>query len=221
MGTRSKPSKRTPSKSETLVPFAPAGFYPYTKAAREIADLVGESEGLRRHWTEKMLRAILGGELPSYDQKGGLLGVDTAKAATVLHIVAKDDVNAWLKSSNPDSKWIPIQASSGSLSTTLDLRVLVTPDELVGAFGARTGMNIGWFDSLRGRPALKAARKVLGRGGLGGFPPLYCPYEVMNWLCKGRTRGRRKLSEEVGWGILERCFPNAYEQRSHADIRNF
>lgn len=215
MGTRSKPSKTTLSKSEALVPFAPAGFYPYTKAASEIADHEGESEGLRRHWTEKMLRAILGGELPSYDHKGGLLGVGTAKASTVLHIVAEADVNAWLKQANHKIVWTPIQASSGSLSTTSDLTVLATRKQLIDAFGHWTGLCMKWFHNLKDRPALKKARKVKGVGGKNWTEPMFCPYEVMDWLCNGRRRSGRKLREEKGWEILERVFPKVYEARSN------
>jgi len=215
MGTRSKPSKTTLSKSEALVPFATAGFYPYTKAAREIADHEGESEGLRRHWTEKMLRAILDGELPSYDHNGRLLGVGSTKTATVLHIVAKDDVKAWLKQANDKTEWTPIQASSGSLSTTSDLTVLATRKQLIDAFGQWTGLRKGWFHNLKDRPALKKARKVKGIGGKNWTEPMFCPYEVMDWLCNGRRRSGRKLREEKGWEILERVFPKVYDARSN------
>ena len=202
MGTRSKPSKRTLSKSEKLVPFSPAGFYPYTKAAREIADHQGE--GLQPHWTEKMLRAI---------SDGG------AKNATVLHIVRKDDVNAWLKQINHEDTWTPIQESSGTLATTSDLTVLATRKQLIDAFGARTGMCMEWFHNLSDRPALQQARKVTGIGGKNWTEPMFCPYEVMDWLCNGRRRSGRKLREEKGWEILKRDFPKVYSARYRSDMR--
>ena len=217
MGTRSKPSKRTLSKSEKLVPFSPAGFYPYTKAAREIADHQGE--GLQPHWTEKMLRAISDGKLPAYDRDGGLLGAGGAKNATVLHIVRKDDVNAWLKQINHEDTWTPIQESSGTLATTSDLTVLATRKQLIDAFGARTGMCMEWFHNLSDRPALQQARKVTGIGGKNWTEPMFCPYEVMDWLCNGRRRSGRKLREEKGWEILKRDFPKVYSARYRSDMR--
>ena len=86
--------------------------------------------------------------------------------------------------------------------------------QLIDAFGQWTGLRKGWFHNLTDRPALQKARKVKGVGGKNWTEPMFCPYEVMDWLCNGPRRSGRKLREEKGWEILERVFPKVYEARS-------
>jgi hypothetical protein len=96
-----------------------------------------------------------------------------------------------------------------------------TRDQLIEAFGAFTGMNKNWFKNLKDTPALLKARKSAGQGGRGHImEPFFCPFEVMQWLISGnRKKNARPLSEEKGWELLERYFPNVYAAYGSADPR--
>jgi hypothetical protein len=65
------------------------------------------------------------------------------------------------------------------------------------------------------------ARKSAGQGGRGHImEPFFCPFEVMQWLISGnRKKNARPLSEEKGWELLERYFPNVYAAYGSADPR--
>lgn len=102
-----------------------------------------------------------------------------------------------------------------------DYASLATPEELVKAFGAFTGMGLDWFDSaqLRDSPKLKAARRVKGKGGRVPEPSLFCPIEVMLWLTDRKRRKGRRLRETTAWRLLEENFPKAHSRQSSADPR--
>lgn len=111
-------------------------------------------------------------------------------------------------------------ASTATCSTHIKSAALATVAELVAAFGAFTGMNRDWFKNLKDKPALKRARKHLGRGQRGHtMEPLFCPYEVMNWLITSKRRSGRALRKEKGWELLEKHFPSAYSAFSIGDPR--
>lgn len=97
---------------------------------------------------------------------------------------------------------------------------LATRAQLIEAFGRFTGMDADWFKNLKDTPALLAARKVAGKGGRGHIAePLFCPFEVMQWMANGKRRKGRKLSSEKAWELLEKSFPRVYNIHSVADPR--
>lgn len=97
---------------------------------------------------------------------------------------------------------------------------LATRDELIFVFGKFTGMHMKWFDALKDKPALKEARKQMGRGQRGkATEPLFCPYEVMLWLINPKRKAGTPLSKEKGWELLEKHFPSAYNGFSIGDPR--
>jgi hypothetical protein len=88
---------------------------------------------------------------------------------------------------------------------------LATRDELIDAFGSFTGMDQTWFANLNDAPALKKARRSVGRGGRNRAEPMFDPYEVMRWLIlPGRKKGR-PMRAATGWRRLRECFPTAYQ----------
>jgi hypothetical protein len=98
--------------------------------------------------------------------------------------------------------------------------MLASPGLLIRAFGAFTDIDDTWFKNLRDKPALKKARKVPGKSGRNGFPAMFCPMEVMLWLVNpARKKGRKGLSEEKAWQLLEQHFPKVYAANSVADPR--
>ncbi|MDP9932526.1 hypothetical protein [Variovorax paradoxus] len=103
----------------------------------------------------------------------------------------------------------------------IDLGMLATREELIEAFGRFVGMDMSWFDNLEDTPKLKAARKVKGQGGRGRTTvPLFCPYEVMQWLMSPTSRKvRRQLGDLTAWQQLERYFPKVYAAYSVGDPR--
>ena len=103
-----------------------------------------------------------------------------------------------------------------------DFSMLATREQLIEAFGRFTGMDASWFKNITDTPVLLAARKVAGHGGRGHIAePLFCPFEVMQWLAdsKRRKNKSRKLSVEKAWELLEKNFPKVYNARSIADPR--
>lgn len=101
-----------------------------------------------------------------------------------------------------------------------DLAMLATRDQLISAFGVFTGMDKSWFKSLDDVPMLKVARKVVGRGQRGAtIEPLFCPFEVMQWLISPSRKKGRRLGENKGWELLEKHFPRVYATKSPADPR--
>lgn len=102
----------------------------------------------------------------------------------------------------------------------LDYSQFATRDQLISAFGRFTGMDLAWFDNLSDTPALMAARRVEGRGGRHSIEPMFCPFAVMLWLIDPKRRkGRRPMSPEVGWRLLQANFEKVYLSRSAADPR--
>lgn len=121
-----------------------------------------------------------------------------------------------LQAVEPDSE-ITERASS---APAIDYSLLATREQLIEAFGRFTGMDATWFDNLKDKPALWNARKVEGQGGRGHvLEPLFCPFEVMQWLASSKRRTGRSLGLEKAWELLERNFPKVYNSNSVADPR--
>ncbi len=75
-----------------------------------------------------------------------------------------------------------------------------------------------WFSNLKDTPKLKAARKFIGQGGRGHIAePLFCPYEVMQWLIDPKRKKGRSLTETKAWQLLRVNFPKVYEQYEIGD----
>ena len=111
-------------------------------------------------------------------------------------------------------------APSASDAPMCDLSILATREQLIGAFGRFTGMDASWFKNIKDTPALLAARKVTGQGGRGHIAePLFCPFEVMQWLADSKRRKGRKLSTEKAWELLEKNFSKVHSAHSVADPR--
>ena len=94
------------------------------------------------------------------------------------------------------------------------LDMVATRQQLIDAFGVFTGMDMAWFDNLNDTPKLKAARKHTGQGGRGGAEPLFCPYEVMQWLADPKRRKGRPLSKPTAWRLLKERFGKVYDAHS-------
>lgn len=100
----------------------------------------------------------------------------------------------------------------------VDFSLLATPDELITAFGAFTGMDASWFRKITDKPRLHEARRFAGTRGKGGTKPLFCPLAVMLWLIGPRKVGRT-MSASKGWEMLEKHFPRVYSKYSVGDPR--
>lgn len=99
----------------------------------------------------------------------------------------------------------------------IDFTMVATRTELIDAFGKFTDMNMAWFDNLTDAPKLKAARKFTGQGGRHSAEPLFCPYEVMQWLADPKRRKGKPLSNGTAWRLLKGSFPKVYNQYSIGD----
>ena len=104
-----------------------------------------------------------------------------------------------------------------TLEEKIDYQFLATRTDLIEAFGKFTGMNQTWFDNLTDTPKLMAARKYKGISGRRHAEPLFCPYEVMQWLIDPKRRKGTKLSISKGWGLLKSHFPKVHNAKSIGD----
>lgn len=106
-----------------------------------------------------------------------------------------------------------------SLADGINYAMVATRAKLIAAFGAFTGMDDSWFTNLKDTPKLKNARKVAGSGGKDSTEPLFCPHEVMQWQTDPKKKKGGALTPEKGWQLLERHFPEVYNQYSIGDTR--
>lgn len=104
-----------------------------------------------------------------------------------------------------------------TLEEKIDYPFLATRTELINAFGKFTQMDKTWFDNLSYVPKLKAARKHQGTSGRRSVEPLFCPYEVMQWLIDSKRRKGTKLSGATGWRLLKSHFPIVYNAKYVGD----
>jgi len=95
--------------------------------------------------------------------------------------------------------------------------MVATRQDLIAAFGKFTGMDKTWFDNLNTSPKLKAARKYTGRGGRHSRGPLFCPYEVMQWLTDPKRKKGTPLSDTTAWRLLKGNFGKVYNLYSIGD----
>jgi hypothetical protein len=141
------------------------------------------------------------------------------KAGLVVHPIVAQIVDDTAVGTAPWSAG-KVQRMTPSTSTNPDYSMLASPEQLIKAFGAFTGMNGAWFKTLGDTPYLEKARKVRGKSGRNGFPAMFCPLEVMLWLVNpNRKKGRKGLSEIRGWELLEQHFPKVHAANSAADPR--
>jgi hypothetical protein len=78
-------------------------------------------------------------------------------------------------------------------------------------------MDKSWFINLTDTPKLKAARKFTGQGGRHSAEPLFCPYEVMQWLADPKQKKGKPLRDTTAWRLLKSHFPKVYNQYSIGD----
>lgn len=107
-------------------------------------------------------------------------------------------------------------AIASTSPSSVDYKMLATPDQLIYAFGFVSGMDASWFLNLKDSPGLRNARKITGRGGRSGygFHPLFCPYEVMRWLINPKRKKGTQMSEIQGWKRLRQHFEAVYNAHS-------
>jgi hypothetical protein len=103
------------------------------------------------------------------------------------------------------------------VANEIDFSVVATREELIDAFGKFTGMNMTWFNNLTDAPKLKAARKYTGKGGRHSAEPLFCPYEVMQWLADPKRKKGKPLNGTTAWRLLKSSFGKVYNQYSIGD----
>ncbi len=97
--------------------------------------------------------------------------------------------------------------------------VLASRTELIEAFSVY-GVELKIFRALKDRPGLLAAYRVKGKGQKGSHAePMFCPFEVINWLVKTGVKEKPRLKNFMGWHILETKFPSVYAEKSMCDPR--
>lgn len=128
--------------------------------------------------------------------------------------------NAWLRRNGYLQKWKPMASVTPLGEAGPDYSILATRQELIDAYRAFTGMDMGWFKNVTDSPKLQKARKVLGEGKKSqSIEPLFCPYMVMDWLIDKKRRKGRPISSDKAWEILEKHFSKVYNIYSAGDTR--
>lgn len=100
----------------------------------------------------------------------------------------------------------------GSEDALIQWQLMATAEKLIAAFGSFSGMNKAWFNALKYKPQLKAARYKAGVGGRGGTKPLFYVFPVMEWLADPKNKVGSKMKVSTGWHLLKAHFPKVYEQ---------
>lgn len=189
---------------------------PLEKALAPLEDLRAEMEltkaqaaATQRAWLKAMVRELL--TAPEEPQAMSVAGPENSVPAIPVgradQTVDRGDSAQDIQDSQPGQNDLP------------RYELLATPKRLIEVFGNFTGMDESWFDNLTNKPALLKARKVRGVSGRRAEPAMFCPFEVMSWLIRGKRRTGRPISEAKGWELLERYFPNVYHEHSVADPR--
>ena len=135
-----------------------------------------------------------------------------------LDVVSASDLDEWLKPIGSTFS-VPIVEPTSLVEPAVDFDMLATREQLISAFGAFTGLKASWFDNLRDRPGLMAARRVAGIGGRNFTRPLFCPHQVMQWLITKPRQGdsRKQLTPETGFRLLKSNFLKVYCQYQIGD----
>lgn len=115
----------------------------------------------------------------------------------------------------PEVEQAPITATV--VTDGIDFTMVATRKELIDAFDKFTGMDKSWFDNLTTSPKLMAARKFTGQGGRQSAEPLFCPYEVMQWLADPKRKKGKPLNDTTAWRLLKSHFPKVHNQYSIGD----
>jgi len=95
---------------------------------------------------------------------------------------------------------------------SIDFTLLASPEQLIKAFGAFTGMDKSWFSNITDKPKLLKARKQEGKGGKSYSLPWFCPFEVMLWLIDEKRKAGKPMSQETGWRMLRQHWPSVYDK---------
>lgn len=135
-------------------------------------------------------------------------GWQASESARITALIVK----AQTAPSDPESPNEAALVSPVSEPEPTPYHLLATPAELIGAFGAFTGMTKTWFNSPKDTPQLLAARHTAGQGGKHFREPLYFVLAVVQWLIDPKRRKGKPMSEATGWRIMENKFPKVYEE---------
>lgn len=130
------------------------------------------------------------------------------------------ELMAFLDKTQIDNDLTPKDATPSPAPVATDeiaFDMVATRQELIDVFGKFTGMDRTWFDNLNTSPKLKAARKYAGRGGRHSAEPLFCPYEVMQWLTDPKRKKGKPLSDTTAWRLLKGSFGKVYNLHSIGD----
>lgn len=182
---------------------------------RHIAALAWPSEPARaKQFEDKLTAAVEAGEFVSLIRDGKHLQIEELAAWPDCPAISPDSpLTFWLGEPAPAQTPAPVG------DTKPDVTLMATRQHLIDAFGSFTGMNASWFSNIKDTPALLAARKVIGQGGRHFVEPLFCPFEVLQWLIDPARRKGRPLGQDKGWELFERNFPRAYAAFSVGDTR--
>lgn len=160
----------------------------------------------------EMLRRTKWEFLSLYERDGNHLGL-------YGETTTRESINVWLETTGSPHRFPELPTPSALLveANEIDFTVVATRSELIEAFGRFTGMEKSWFDNLTTSPRLMAARKYMGQGGRHSAEPLFCPYEVMQWLIDPKRKKGRPLGEPTAWRLFKSHFPKVYNQYSIGD----
>jgi len=203
--------------------------YPWHQVAFDLSVAAGMpatlESGFKQQIADELNRDIQTGDLLCWTASGDPIrgGVLLEQQRTMVPHLTVDAANNWLTRNGYLEAWEPVEpveAVEPGTVPKLDLSILATRHDLIGAFGRYTGMNESWFQKLGDKPKLRDARRRQGVGMRGYTQePLFCPFMVMQWLISPTRRCGGKVGGDKGWSLLEKHFPKVYTANSFADPR--
>lgn len=197
-------------------------LYPWHKLASDLAIAYALTEDSQLQIATELNKAIQTGTVQCWKENGdpirGAVPFDQIRRRAPHLTIAEG--NAWLKRNGYLQEWKPAASVAPPSAAGPDYTILATRQDLIDAYGAFTGMDMGWFENVKDSPKLQKARKVLGKGIKGrSIEPLFCPYEVMVWLIGKKRKKSRPISSDKAWEILYKRFPKVYNIYSSCDTR--
>jgi hypothetical protein len=197
-------------------------LYPWHKLASDLALAYALTEDSQLQIATELSKAIQTSNVQCWQENGdpirGAVPFDQIRRRAPHLTVAEG--NAWLKRNGYLQEWKPVASVAPPVAAGPDYSILATRQDLIDAYGAFTGMDIGWVKNVTDSTKLQKARKVLGAGLKGRrVEPLFCPYEVMEWLIDKKRRKGRPIASDKAWEILEKRFFKVYNICSPGDTR--
>lgn len=190
------------------------GYFTLDEAVESIAEQEKMDDAVREKLLKNLLDDARNGLITVRDLDTGIAPISLQAVCRFREVVFRKDVDEWAAAKKAPWQWGAPPSPAPVVADEIAFDMVATRQELIDAFGKFTGMNLAWFDNLKDSPKLKAARKYNGQGGRHSAEPLFCPFEVMQWLADPKRKKGKPLNDATAWRLLKESFGKVYNQYS-------